>query len=76
MKILIAYDGSECAEAALDDLQRAGLPQQGVEALVGLKATAIVKEDDPKRVLVADAEQWGADCLQTSLRTIFSGVRF
>jgi nucleotide-binding universal stress UspA family protein len=26
MKILIAYDGSECAEAALDDLKRAGLP--------------------------------------------------
>lgn len=33
MKILIAYDGSECAEAALDDLQRAGLPRQA-EALV------------------------------------------
>lgn len=33
MKILIAYDGSDCAEAALDDLQRAGLPP-GVEALV------------------------------------------
>ena len=27
MKILIAYDGSDCAEAALDDLQRAGLPR-------------------------------------------------
>jgi hypothetical protein len=25
-KLLIAYDGSECAEAALDDLSRAGLP--------------------------------------------------
>jgi nucleotide-binding universal stress UspA family protein len=25
MKILIAYDGSECADAALDDLRRAGL---------------------------------------------------
>jgi nucleotide-binding universal stress UspA family protein len=28
MKILIGYDGSSCAEAALDDLQRAGLPAQ------------------------------------------------
>jgi len=27
MKILIAHDGSECANAALDDLQFAGLPQ-------------------------------------------------
>jgi nucleotide-binding universal stress UspA family protein len=33
MKILIAYDGSDCAEAALDDLQRAGLPRQA-EVLV------------------------------------------
>ena len=27
MKILIGYDGSECADAALDDLAQAGLPQ-------------------------------------------------
>ena len=26
MKLLIGYDGSECADAALNDLQRAGLP--------------------------------------------------
>ncbi len=33
MKILIAYDGSECADAALIDLKRAGLPDDA-EALV------------------------------------------
>jgi nucleotide-binding universal stress UspA family protein len=33
MKILIAYDGSDCADAALTDLQRAGLPSD-VEAIV------------------------------------------
>jgi nucleotide-binding universal stress UspA family protein len=27
MKILLAYDGSKCADAALDDLSRAGLPE-------------------------------------------------
>jgi nucleotide-binding universal stress UspA family protein len=27
MKVLIAYDGSGCADAALDDLRRAGLPR-------------------------------------------------
>jgi len=27
MRILIAYDGSDCAEAALDDLAQAGLPE-------------------------------------------------
>src|SRR5689334_4767399 len=33
MKVLVAYDGSDCAEAMLDDLQRAGLPAHA-EALV------------------------------------------
>ena len=33
MKILIAYDGSSHADAALDDLERAGLPHEA-EALV------------------------------------------
>ncbi len=33
MKILIAYDGSECADAAIEDLQAAGLPNTA-EALV------------------------------------------
>ena len=33
MKILIAYDGSSCADAALDDLRRAGLPSEA-EAVV------------------------------------------
>jgi nucleotide-binding universal stress UspA family protein len=28
MKILIAYDGSDCAKAALDDLGRAGMPRE------------------------------------------------
>ena len=32
-KVLIAYDGSECADSALDDLTHAGLPPKG-EALV------------------------------------------
>lgn len=34
MKILIAYDGSECANISIDGLKRAGLPAVGVEALV------------------------------------------
>jgi nucleotide-binding universal stress UspA family protein len=34
MKILIAYDGSEGADTGIDGLQRAGLPPEGVEALV------------------------------------------
>src|SRR5689334_696784 len=33
MKVLIGYDGSACADAAIEDLQRAGLPAE-TEALV------------------------------------------
>ena len=41
MKILIGYDGSECAEAALEDLQRAGLGAEA-EALVMTVADVFV----------------------------------
>lgn len=34
MKIFIAYDGSEPADIAIDSMRRAGLPIEGVEALV------------------------------------------
>ena len=34
MKLLIAYDGSDCAKAALDDLRVAGLPQQARAQIV------------------------------------------
>lgn len=34
MKILIAYDGSDSADTAIDGLQRAGLPNENVGALV------------------------------------------
>lgn len=36
MKILIAYDGSSCAEAALDDLQRAGLPPEAEAQIISV----------------------------------------
>jgi nucleotide-binding universal stress UspA family protein len=29
----------------------------------GLAATSAVREGDPKRVLMQEAEQWGADCI-------------
>ena len=41
MKILVAYDGSECSEAALDDLKRAGLAA-GAEVLVMTLADVFV----------------------------------
>jgi nucleotide-binding universal stress UspA family protein len=36
MKILIAYDGSDCADAALDDLQRAGLPGEAEAQIISV----------------------------------------
>lgn len=36
MKILIAYDGSDCAEAALDDLKRAGLPLEAEAQIISV----------------------------------------
>jgi nucleotide-binding universal stress UspA family protein len=36
MKILVAYDGSDCAEAALDDLQRAGLPLEAEAQIISV----------------------------------------
>ena len=36
MKLLIAYDGSECSEAALDDLRQAGLPKSGTAQIISV----------------------------------------
>lgn len=36
MKILIAYDGSDCAEAALDELQHAGLPGEAEAQIISV----------------------------------------
>ena len=43
--ILIAYDGSACADAALNDLKRAGLPAS-LDALVVTVADVIVPPPD------------------------------
>lgn len=36
MKILVAYDGSECADAALEDLKSAGLPKTAEAIVISL----------------------------------------
>jgi len=47
MKILVSYDGSDCSEAAIDDLVRAGLPEKG-KALV-LSAAEVWLPPPPDR---------------------------
>jgi nucleotide-binding universal stress UspA family protein len=61
MKVLIGYDGSECAQAAVTDLQRAGLPAERTEAAV-LTATDVVLPADPDparpgKVVLRDVER-------------------
>ena len=46
MKIIIGYDGSECADAAIDDLRRAGLPEKA-EAQVLTVAEVWLPPPDP-----------------------------
>ncbi len=41
MKILIVYDGSECADAAIVDLRRAGLPEIAEAVVLAVAETAI-----------------------------------
>ena len=45
MKILIAYDGSSCSEAALDDLVRAGLPEAGEFAVMSVAEVWLAPEN-------------------------------
>ena len=39
MRVLMAYDGSPCAEAAVEDLGRAGLPAEAELLLVSVTET-------------------------------------
>jgi nucleotide-binding universal stress UspA family protein len=59
LRILIAYDGSGCADAALDDLRRAGLPTT-LEAMVVTVADVILPPSDAK----ADANELSARPLE------------
>jgi nucleotide-binding universal stress UspA family protein len=52
MKILIAYDGSACADAALHDLRRAGLPPEA-EAVILSVADVLVPPAPPNENLLA-----------------------
>lgn len=120
MKILVAYDGSECADAALDDLQRAGLPanaqikvlsvlenwlpppsglelvehigrdeeflalaRRGGVRLVSMKPGWDVKSESgagsPATVIIEKADEWGVDLIvvgshgRTALGQFFFG---
>jgi nucleotide-binding universal stress UspA family protein len=54
MKILIAYDGSECANRAIDDLRRAGLPPKA-EATVITAADVLLPVPPPSSYEVVES---------------------
>ena len=72
MKILIAYDGSECSDIALEDLLRAGLPQD-IEALVMSMADVFLplasdeENDNTAPVYVPDAVKRARERAQQKL---------
>lgn len=57
MKTLIAYDGSSSADAAIEDLRRAGLPEQ-TEALIVCVADSRLIEHEPGRKTGEPAASW------------------
>jgi nucleotide-binding universal stress UspA family protein len=63
LRILIAYDGSVCADAALDDLRRAGLPT-ALEAVVVTVADVTLPPPDAK----ADVDDLPARVLEVVWR--------
>jgi nucleotide-binding universal stress UspA family protein len=71
MKILIAYDGSSCADAALDDLRRAGLPRVAEAKIV---TVAEIWLPHPSSYEVAEAaarEPLGSSLKKTLLQVSF-----
>ena len=45
-RLLIAYDGSNCSDEALEDLKRAGLPKQLEAVVLSVAALVFVPPDD------------------------------
>ena len=58
MKLLIGYDGSQCADAAIADLRRAGLPED-IEAQVIAVAEVWLPPPDPDEVGKGSAREQG-----------------
>lgn len=49
MKVVIAYDGSDCAKAAVDDLRRSGMPRHADALVISVGETLL----PPPETLVA-----------------------
>src|SRR5215475_13185796 len=54
MKILISYDGSDCANAALEDLPRAGLPRVAEALMLSVAEVFLPPSSSPAPALPAE----------------------
>jgi nucleotide-binding universal stress UspA family protein len=86
MKVLIGYDGSPYADAAIDDLQRAGLPSTGTQALVLSVADvwpslppvyrqALIPGPEEMSLAVAESAQHLAQQAQTEAKELATKAR-
>jgi nucleotide-binding universal stress UspA family protein len=71
MKVLIAYDGSSCAESAIDDLARAGLPETGEAEVMAVAEVWL----PPPDVIDAEAEEDSDDEASAYLEEITDRYR-
>jgi nucleotide-binding universal stress UspA family protein len=69
MKILIAYDGSSCADHALDDLSRAGLPERTEAMVVSVAESRLPNPPPSSYEILESAFVEGADIGFESLAT-------
>lgn len=70
MKILIGYDGSDCAEVALDDLKHAGLP---AEAEAKVMSVAEVRLPPPPLSAYEIVEQANEVHVPADLKRVYGG---
>ncbi|QQS31649.1 MAG: universal stress protein [Acidobacteriota bacterium] len=66
MKVLIAYDGSDCSEAAIDDLRAAGLPPTGEAVVVSVAEVWLPPKNGEDTVLDPYLESLLAEMRQKS----------
>jgi nucleotide-binding universal stress UspA family protein len=85
VRVIVVIDEAMATAAEWTDADDAGAHarvDQLVEAaaeklrVTGLVVSSLVKEGDPKRVLVEEAEAWGADCIFVGARGLRRLERF
>jgi nucleotide-binding universal stress UspA family protein len=75
MKVLVAYDGSECADAALNDLAWAGLPNDAEIRVLTAYDTHLLERDPRQSSSVQDAAVALSERAAARLRRALPGRR-